>query len=709
MPFATAAEVFPVETDRIRPLRGYGVDVAGADLSIAGGRLTYRLRRALLGTWVWTQSRVVTDSTAKLDEVQAVLRQLWATQQSSFGQIRRIYEDTRWQSNSKSIADFVALGLADGARAELVRQLPPRIDLGQVWAERVYDLRGWEVEGHAAISISISSRLSHKQSLLEYCHLQSSPTALLGLEVSDLTSTLKGEIEEIVGPLEDHRARLMSLSSRPEMIEILTSASSSEPVVHVSTGRLGYDYPISALGIIVRVSDFERFGVKGRKALANLKIAPSERWRLVGALSEVLRSKGLIRGPFTSEGNGNTVFQRSTCLTQIGLKFGGNESYPYDARRLLNNLRQSGLLRINPRFANSPIRIGIIGSSETPLARQFIAEVQTQIQSFHLECKIERIPSAGRMSRAELEQIIDQLTPDSMDLLLAILPNQWRDPSRDDESEGEEWGVYQDLKALTVGRGIPSQVVYEGTLSKRFAVSNVVLGILGKTGNIPFTLSQPLKDVDLVVGLDIARERKVRLPGSLNATAIARIYMGDGEFLRYVIHDSPLEGETIPNAVLQSLFPRRDFQGKRVIIHRDGYFRGGEKGALQDWARSIGSTLHLVEVIKSGSPRLYGLSGGVATLPDKGVFFRLSPNEGLLVSSPPPFPDATPSPLRIRTDGSLTIEKAIESVLALTILHYGSVLPPRLPVTIHYSDKIAYMALRGIKPKNLEGNLPFWL
>jgi len=48
-------------------------------------------------------------------------------------------------------------------------------------------------------------------------------------------------------------------------------------------------------------------------------------------------------------------------------------------------------------------------------------------------------------------------------------------------------------------------------------------------------------------------------------------------------------------------------------------------------------------------------------------------------------------------------------VLALTYLHYGSLRPPRLPVTIHYSDKIAYLALRGIKPKNLEGDIPFWL
>jgi argonaute-like protein implicated in RNA metabolism and viral defense len=64
--------------------------------------------------------------------------------------------------------------------------------------------------------------------------------------------------------------------------------------------------------------------------------------------------------------------------------------------------------------------------------------------------------------------------------------------------------------------------------------------------------------------------------------------------------------------------------------------------------------------------------------------------------------------LHIRTEAPFGIEEAIHSVLALTLLHYGSLRPPRLPITIHYSDEIAYLALKGIKPKEMEGTLPFW-
>jgi argonaute-like protein implicated in RNA metabolism and viral defense len=103
------------------------------------------------------------------------------------------------------------------------------------------------------------------------------------------------------------------------------------------------------------------------------------------------------------------------------------------------------------------------------------------------------------------------------------------------------------------------------------------------------------------------------------------------------------------------------------------------------------------------------ISQGKTQRPTKGRAFRLSDTEAFLVSSLPPFKDATPQPLRICTEPPFTIEQALHSVLSLTLLHYESLRPPRLPVTIHYSDRIAALALDGIKPKNLEGHIPFWL
>lgn len=167
--------------------------------------------------------------------------------------------------------------------------------------------------------------------------------------------------------------------------------------------------------------------------------------------------------------------------------------------------------------------------------------------------------------------------------------------------------------------------------------------------------------------------------------------------------------------VLHSLFPPALFTGKRVVIHRDGLFRGDEKQALKIWAAQLGAQFHLVELLKTGTPRLYQflpktqLQAAAVQQPVKGSAFRLNDHQAFLISSLPPFANVTPYPLHIRSEVPFPIEEAVHSVLALTLLHYGSLRSPRLPVTIHYSDEIAYLALKGIKPKSLEGTLPFWL
>jgi argonaute-like protein implicated in RNA metabolism and viral defense len=256
--------------------------------------------------------------------------------------------------------------------------------------------------------------------------------------------------------------------------------------------------------------------------------------------------------------------------------------------------------------------------------------------------------------------------------VLAFLGNHF-----DDETESS---AQNRIKSLTIGRDIASQVVYRPALRNRFAMANIVLGILAKTGNVPFVLRNPLPYADLVVGIDVARETKKNLRGSINITAIARIYLDNGDFLRYIIHDAPIEGETLPKDVLERLFPLAEFRGKRAVIHRDGYFRGDEKKVLIDWAREIGAEFYLVEILKSGTPGIYGINNGQYVQATKGSALELSDTEAFLVSTPPPFENATPAPLHLRTRAPFTIEQAIHSVLSLTLLHHGSVRPPRLPV-----------------------------
>ncbi len=707
-----STEVFPVRTSLLPDLSAYRLDVKGGDYSTIGGKLAYRLKKIFSGHWAWAGGLIVTDTPQEINEIMKVVNTLWSEQAETFKGLRTVTAVSNWQPDARTISEFVARGLLSDVEKKVQQVLAKnKQDLGNAVVERVHEVRGWVVDGAPAVSISISSRLVLKQDLKTYA-ARVKPEQIIGLQVADKTSTLKGELTEIVGTLATERPRLLSLTQREEMQTLLTSAPDTELVVTISTGRNDYDYAVGALRIILYLEYLHRFGINSKKTLAALRIEPELRAGMVKDVSAVMTETGYVDRAYNSL---RYVHLFRTNPYTAAVKFGNGSTAPYNEQTIISDLRAKRLYRIADKFkGGNPIKVGILTALENQPHADFWGRVKGGLQSLGFEVQKLGEVAVKEASRAELDNIVSQFQSQEPDILVAFFPDDYADED-DDET------AYYHFKSLTIGRGIPSQVIEGSTLENEKAVpssvNNIVLGILGKTGNIPYVLAKPLTFADVVVGIDIARDKKKRLAGSMNATAIARIYLSDGEFIQYVIHDAPLEGETIPTSVLQALFPVNEFAGKRVVIQRDGYFRGDEKRALLDWAAKIGATFYLVEVIKTGSPRIYGLRNkqvegkqeSFAVQPQKGNAFVFSPTEAILVSSLPPFKSATPQPLRIRTEAPLSIEQAIESVLAMTNLHYGSVRSPRLPVTIHYSDKIAYLALRGIKPKNLEGKIPFWL
>jgi hypothetical protein len=275
----TFTEVFPVRTTALPRLHAYQLVVGGGDSSsIIGGKLSYRLRRVLGGHWVWTSDRVVADIEPSSNEVMEVVQDLWQEQPDTFKDLRSVRRDSNWRTTPQSQADFVARGLFEDIRAEVQQSLAEKAqDLGNVVVERVCEPRGWVVNNQPAISISISSHLIHKQDLRSYASHLDSPQDLVGLSVADKTSTLKGEIIAIAGHVRDHRTRLLAITQREEMQDLIGQAPDSELVVGLLSGRNEYDYVLSALRIIVRTEDYPRFNVNPRQASNVLHIDPSRR------------------------------------------------------------------------------------------------------------------------------------------------------------------------------------------------------------------------------------------------------------------------------------------------------------------------------------------------------------------------------------------------------------------------------------------------
>lgn len=703
-------EVFPVCLSALPQLFVYKLVTGNKETSTVGWKLSYRLKAEFRGHWVWSEERIIADKLISNTEVMRIVQVLWQEQTDVFRGLQRVEQESNFEITPQAQADFIASGLFPDIDKEINLMLSSRAhDMGRMRIERTCKLKGWVVNGLPSISISIESEQTYRQDLKTYLAQISDPNKLIGLLVADKTSTFKDEIVGIVGELRVHRTRLLTLTKKSETKSLITNAPDDELVVAV--GDSHYHYLVSALRIVIRTGDYKRFGVDSKKALNILKIEPNLRSELVKAISEIAKRKGFIENAYSSRSP--DLFLNSEKLNfSSNLCFGNSRIGKHE--EMINSLQKYDVYKRADKFLNNnPIRIAIVKGANTDSLEKFRPDLEKELKRLKFTCEYVGLKNISEDSRVKIEEAINVLQEKEPDIILAFFENE----------SDEEGSAYNEFKSIAVGRGIPCQYIKKETTSNTYALGNIALGILGKTGNTPFTLAEPLEYADLVIGLDVARQKKQKLSGSINATAIARIYFSNGELLRYRIHDAPIEGETIPENVLQSLFPINEFQGKRVIIHRDGLFRGDEKESLKSWARQIGAEFYLVEVIKDAVPRIYSLqkyeyldeesqetkTEYISAQAFKGDVFKLSDTQAFLVSSLPPFKNSTPRPLQIRTEAPLTIEQAVHSVLSLTLLHYGSTRGTRSPVSIHFSDKIGYLALKGIKPKDLEGTVPYWL
>ncbi len=699
MTMTTFIEVFPVNISALPTLYAYKLITANKDISTIGWKFSYRLRTEFGGHWIWSESKIVGDKLVSDLEIQNIIEILWQEHPDVYRNLQGLSQDTNFRITPQSQADFVAFGLFSDIQREIKLMLSQKNhDIGRAKIERTYGVKAWVVNNHPSISISVQSNLIYREDFKTYAAKISDPNQLLGIMVEDKGSSFKDEIVAITGLLSDHRTRLLSLTKKAESKALITNAPDDELVV--SVGKSRYDYLASALKIVLRLADCQRFNVDSQKALNILKIEPKLRSDLISAIAKIAKGRNFIQNAYNSEKNPDLFLDSESLNFSSNLCFGNSKIGKHG--EMLSSLKLYGVYKRADKFTgNNAIHIGIIRGSNTENLETFCPALKEELKRLKFDSEYVGLKNIQEDSRAKIEEAINILMQKEKqpDIILAFF---------NDNSE-EEGSAYDQFKSITIGRAIPSQYIEKSTTTNTFALGNIALGILGKTGNTPFALAKPLPYADLVIGLDVARQKKQNLAGSINATAIARIYFSNGDLLRYRIHDAPLEGETIPKNVLQSLFPINEFQGKRVVIHRDGLFRGNEKQVLKEWAKQIGAEFYLVEVIKDAVPRIYSSTNKEVRQPAKGDVFKLSNTQAFLVSSLPPFKNSTPQPLQIRTEDPFTIEQAIHSVLSLTLLHYGSLRGTRSPVSIHFSDKIGGLVLKGIKPKDLEGTIPYWL
>ncbi len=710
------AEIFTIDQSSLPELYAYNLLIRGSgEQNRLGRKLADRLTRKFGGQWVWTDEVIVTTQLPDNVQLEQAIQAIRIAEKDSFKDLVKIENNPNWQPTATSQAEFCAQGLFPEFHKEMQDLLEPHIPLGATASvEREYSVRGWVVKGVPTVSISIESRVIFKDDLKTYFRKLQSPNELLGLYVADKIpydtgKPLKGEIVDVEGQLDIDVSRneLLDIATRDASKPIIQNAERGEYVVRVGHGE--YRYVLSALRIIVSPKYYKRFGIDTKKAQNATWISPHDRTMLIKKIADVARSHGLIGDALTSQQEKLFTkpkhFRYDPRIT-LGSKTGqpGTVEYQGD-NALFNNINRHGLYLPIPNLGSldTPLVIGVINASQVLLepALEALDQRLKQLGFVRTTMKEEKIQSA---SRIDFERAISRLRSFNPHIYLGII-------SDSDSFDEEDWDSYYEFKSLMMSQNLPSQVIDQDTLkntsSLSYIMQNVAFGISSKLGNIPYVLANPLDYADMIVGIDIARKRNRSGSGTQNAAAIAQIYHRGGQFTRCRVIETPLEGETVPASVLRSLFPLDEFEGKRVVVHRDGLFRGDEAKIIQNHLSQLGGEAFLVEVIKSGSPRLYMLSQNQIDSPHLGMAFQLSETEAFMVTSKSS--RGTPQPLHVRTQLPFTIGKALHSVLMLTLMHYGSVKRPKLPITIHYSDKIGYLALRGVKPIGGQSTDMYWL
>ncbi|MBE5870655.1 MAG: hypothetical protein E7294_05295 [Lachnospiraceae bacterium] len=277
-----------------------------------------------------------------------------------------------------------------------------------------------------------------------------------------------------------------------------------------------------------------------------------------------------------------------------------------------------------------------------------------------------------------------------VDIVIALIPD-----GMDEESP------YNPFKKIWAEMNIPSQMLTMKTAKlfaqdarvngskARYYLHNIVLGILGKTGGIPWIVKDMPAGVDCFVGLDVAMmDKGVHLP------ACSVVFDRFGRMLGFFKPRSPQRGEKIATEILQDIFDQviisyEDTYGEKpgnIVIHRDG-FSNEDAEWYEHYFKAQGIKYSIIEVRKNVGAKVLMENDGDMNPPMGACIFN--ENKAYLVTTLMKNKKGSPNPLVIeKSCGDISMADAVTQVLYLTQLHVGSTNKLRLPITTGYADKI---------------------
>lgn len=597
-----------------------------------------------------------------------------------------------------------------------VRQKP------EVWAETI------ELNNiiKPALTISIHSGIISKILLSEFFqthpYRQNPERVLVNLKVQKLDASGNGIITGLAGTVGEHRQELLATNPGATSRRALEEAPDEQPLVAVQfrNNQKQYHYAMAALRPCITAETAAQFNVEYGELLAATKVSCQERKNLLILYKEqagqALATYGFELQLSVNSRDYPELFSLPPIKHDDTLVLFGNNVTGKRGSEVLSCLRKGGVYRRHSDYAASRV-IRIAALKIFAETVNILGEVKKRLNSYKFQSQVvtKKALSINNLSsadaRVEVEKAVNELVEIPHDIVLVFLPTSDRTADND-----EGGSLCHLVDSLLLRSQVASQIIYADTLNNvdnKQILNQVIPGILAKLGNLPYVLAEPLEIADCFIGLDISRIAKQNGRGSINACASVHLYGKRGEFINYQIEDAAIEGEEIPQRVLERLLPAAELEGKTILIYRDGQFYGKEAEYLLKRGDAIKAKLILVECRKSGVPRLYNSKQKVLQTPELGLTLRLSSREAIVVTTKVSDSVGLARPLRLTVleqGYPAEIEKVVETTLKLTLLHHGALQIPRLPMPLFSADRIAELRLKGINPTStLMRDRQFWL
>jgi hypothetical protein len=716
-------DIFFVKTDSIPNLYAYEVELTPMseekkreEMNKILNALPYYLRRRG-GHWARDGNFIISDVEVDDEEIKNILRELRENDKFKFlKEIRRVQN---WKPEASSYAAFVAKGLSNDKEVEKeIKQKLEELegnDFRKPYKkEKIEVRRNWKIidrviDGKPAIGILIDSEIVSRITLKDFLREEGisvedfiNKKPYKEWKVKDKETNLVGRVISVIGTMKEKRNELVNKTTIPRRKKRYERIPDDEEVVVVETENENqYDYPISELLISINSGNIKYFVDEETKknVFNDLKIKPNERMKMVDAVVQPLKDRGWIEGERISDKEYPHIFVKPEPKKRYfpPVLIGGGKIVDRE-KEIYDQLRINGIYEM----VNKDLKIAFSVFGETKDyddLNKFIETLEEEIE--YLGFNLDRV-YVNFQKPEDIKEEIEKIKETGADILMAFI-----------EDDNSESSIYNEIKRYSLQNKIlQTQVITFKTLRKilkeeekytEYILGNIVLGILAKGGNKPFIFAEHIPGIDAIVGLDVARRKKIKGQGTINYAAGVRIYQSNGEFLKYKLTNFQPEGETITKEILEYLLGEniKDKKVKKLVIHRDGRFPQDEIKVLKELEENLGIKLYLVEVRKSGAPRIYSEK--------KGTWVKINENEAYLLTTSRT--QGTPVPIVVRLPEiyeDFSIEDAVISITSMTLLHWGSIKPPRLPVTTHYADKIGQFLLEGII-SDLEGYIPFWL